>query len=124
MTAQTSAEPAALSAEDIAAVLDLAREHIEEVGYCKRYLYSIRQADEGTPLDRCAVDVIGAITVAVHGTPRHGGSDPLTYAAEQALLARIDIASLASWCDLPGNGEAQAILLLRETAAHLRGEQL
>ncbi|MEV0556313.1 hypothetical protein AB0I27_23025 [Streptomyces sp. NPDC050597] len=121
MTAQTLTEPAEPTAADVAAVLDLAADHIETVGYCKRYLYSVRQASGGTALDRCQVDVIGAINVAVHGTPRHVGGDPLTLLAEQAVEARIDAPSLAAWCDYPGNGKDAAIDLLRGTADALRG---
>jgi hypothetical protein len=106
---------------DVAAVLDLAADHIETVGYCKKYLYSVRQATGGLPLDKCQVDAIGAINVAVHGTPRHVGGDPLTRLAEQAVEARIDAPSLAAWCDHPGNGKDAAIDLLRDTAATLRG---
>ena len=108
------------AATDIAKVLDEAADHIETVGFCKKYLYSVRQAENGLPLDRCEVDVIGAINVAVHGTPRHVGGDPLVWAAEQAINARIDAPSVAAWCDYKGNGKAKAIALLRDTAAGLR----
>ena len=110
------------AATDIAAVLDLAADHITTVGYCKKYLYSVSQAATGLPLDKCAVDLIGAINFAVHGTPRHVGGDPLTFAAEQALTARADAPSLAAWCDYPGNGKTLALALLRDTADHLRKE--
>jgi hypothetical protein len=106
----------------IADVLDKAAEHIETVGYCKKYLYNVRQAANGLPLDQCQVDVIGAINVAVHGTPRHVGGDPLTQLAEQAVGARIDAPSVAAWCDYPGNGKDAAISLLQNTAAELRRE--
>ncbi|KAB1146763.1 hypothetical protein F7R91_14380 [Streptomyces luteolifulvus] len=107
---------------EIALTLDAAADHIESVGYCKKYLYSVRQAENGLPLDKCEVDIIGAINVAVHGTPRHVGGDPLTWAAEKALNASIDAPSVAAWCDYRGNGKAKAIALLRDTAASLRGE--
>lgn len=106
----------------IADVLDKAAEHIETVGYCKKYLYNVRQAANGLPLNQCQVDVIGAINVAVHGTPRHVGGDPLTQLTEQALEARIAAPSVAAWCDYPGNGKDTAINLLRDTAAELRRE--
>lgn len=108
------------SEADIAAILDLAANHIEKVGYCKKYLYNVRQAENGMPLDTCEVDVIGALNVAVHGTPRHVGGDPLTWAAEQALAARVDAPSVATWCDYPGNGKQAALTLLRDAAARLR----
>jgi hypothetical protein len=119
VTTVTATAPAAT---DVAAVLDLAADHIETVGYCKKYLYSVRQAETGLPLDKCSVDLIGAINVAVHGTPRHVGGDPLTFAAEQALTARIDAPSLAAWCDYPGSGKTTALALLRDTADELRKE--
>lgn len=105
---------------DIAAVLDLAGDHIAKVGYCKKYLYSVSQAETGLPLEKCAVDLLGAINVAVHGTPRHAGGDPLTWAAEQALADRIDAPSVAAWCDYPGNGKEAALTLLADTADSLR----
>lgn len=105
---------------EVADVLDKARAHIVRVGFCKKYLYSTSQARNGLPLDRCEVDLIGAINVAVHGTPRHVGGDPLTWAAEQALTARIDAPSIAAWCDYKGNGKTAALDLLADTAASLR----
>ncbi|QQM45111.1 DUF6197 family protein [Streptomyces liliifuscus] len=120
MSTQTLTEVSEPTAADVAAVLDLAADHIETVGYCKRYLYSVRQASGGMALDRCQVDVIGAINVAVHGTPRHVGGDPLTRLAEQAVEARIEAPSVATWCDYPGNGKDAALELLRDTADALR----
>lgn len=110
------------AAPDVAAVLDLAADHIDAVGYCKKYLYSVSQAESGMPLDQCSVDVIGAINVAVHGTPRHVGGDPLAWAAEKAVAARVDAPSVATWCDYPGNGKDAALALLRDTAESLRNE--
>jgi hypothetical protein len=112
MTAPTDTE--------IADVLDKARAHIVEVGFCKKYLYSASQANNGLPLERCAVDLVGAINVAVHGTPRHVGGDPLTWAAEKAVEDRIDAPSISTWCDYKGNGKDKAIALLRDTADRLR----
>ncbi|WP_045562335.1 DUF6197 family protein [Streptomyces sp. FxanaA7] len=108
------------AASEIAAVLELAADHIDNVGFCKRYLYSVHQAESGLPLDECQVDAIGAINVVVHGTPRHVGGDPLTRAAEKAVEARIEAPSLATWCDHKGNNKEAAVQLLRDTAASLR----
>jgi hypothetical protein len=113
----TATEP---TTAEIADVLDKARAHIVAYGFCKKYLYNTNQARNGTPLERCEVDLVGAINYAVHGTPRHVGGDPLTWAAEQALTARIDAPSITTWCDYKGNGKDQAIRLLRDTAAQLR----
>lgn len=117
MTTQTLTTPTDV---EIAAALDRAADHIEAVGFCKKYLYSVRQAANGLALGKCEVDVLGAINVAVHNTPRYAGGDPLVWAAEKAVAASIDAPSVAAWCDYKGNGKAKAIALLRDTAASLR----
>jgi hypothetical protein len=109
------------TATEIADVLDKARAHIVRVGFCKKYLYNTRQNRNGLPLDRCEVDVIGAINVAIHGTPLHPVT-PLNAAVEKAIEARIDAPSLATWCDYKGNGKQQALDLLRDSADRLRRE--
>lgn len=108
------------TATEVADVLDRARAHLVRHGFCKHYLFNTTQFRNGTPLNQCAVDLDGAITVAVHGTPRHLGRDPLTRAAVAAVQARISAPSLATWCDYKGNGKQQAIALLRDTADRLR----
>lgn len=105
---------------EVADVLAAARAHIVRYGFCKKYLYNTSQARAGCPLDRCEVDLDGAIGVAVHGTPLHLGRDPLTQAATAAVLDRVDAPSLATWCDYRGNGKAQAIALLRAAEERLR----
>jgi hypothetical protein len=105
---------------EIADVLDKARAHIVRYGFYKKYLYNANQASKGMPIADCEVDLDGAICVAVHGTPLHLGRDPLTQAAVEAVLARIDAPSLATWCDYKGHGKHQAITLLRDTADRLR----
>lgn len=110
------------TATEIADVLDKARAHIVQFGYCQKYLYNTSQAGNRLPIGQCAVDLRGAITVAVHGTPLNLGWDPLTRAAVEAVEARITAPSIAAWCDYKGNGKAKAITLLRETAARLRRE--
>lgn len=107
---------------EVADVCDKAADAIHANGYCRKYLYDTRQADGGTLLEACRVDIIGAINLAVHSTPRHVGGSPLTEAAERAVNDRIDAPSIVAWCDLPGHGGQQAITLLRATAASLRGE--
>ncbi|MFD9284880.1 hypothetical protein ACFWD7_48030 [Streptomyces mirabilis] len=104
---------------EIADILDTARAHIVRVGFCKKYLYSTPQQANGLAPERCAVDLPGAIAVAVHGTPLHPVT-PLTAAVEQAVAARITAPSLAAWCDYKGNGKQQALDLLRATADRLR----
>lgn len=108
------------TATEIAEVLGRARAHIVRVGFCKKYWWNTRQERDGTPLELCAVDLDGAITTAVHGTPHHLGQDPLTRAAVAAVLGQVDAPSLGAWCEYRGNGRAQAIALLRRTEERLR----
>lgn len=105
---------------EIADVCDKAAAHIIRFGYYRHYLYNTRQARDGVPLDRCEVDLVGAISVAVHGTPLDLGRDPLTRAVEAAVEARMEAPSLSAWCDYRGNGKAKAIALLRTTEVRLR----
>lgn len=107
--------------EATADLLDKAASAIHTNGWCKRYLYDTRQAEGGTPLSACRVDIIGALNLAATGSPRYPGN-PLTRAAEQAINARIKAPSVVAWCDQPGNSGQQAITLLRDTATSLRGE--
>jgi hypothetical protein len=104
---------------EIAALCDKAAAVIGKNGLAKRYLYDTRQAAAGLPLDQCRVDIIGALNIAAHGTPRYAASR-IVYAAERALQKRIDRASLVVWVDEKGRGKDDAIVLLMETAAHLR----
>ncbi|MEU0393866.1 hypothetical protein ABZ208_13985 [Streptomyces sp. NPDC006208] len=98
-----------------------AAHHIECNGYSAHYLYSVPQAQAGRPLAQCAVDVIGAISLAAHGTPAHPAT-ALTRATEQAVLAHTTAPSLAAWSDYKGNGKQRALALLQETAAGLRAQ--
>lgn len=106
--------------DQVADVLDTARAHIIRYGFCKKYLYDTRQVQAGRRIDQCAVDLVGALNVAVHGTPLALGRDPLVQAAEKALAARITAPSVTAWCDYRGHGKAEAISLLRDTADWLR----
>lgn len=106
----------------VADVCDKAADVIHTNGWFKRYLYDTTQHEGGTAIHICRVDILGAINVAIHGTPRYVGGNHLTATAERAVADRIDAPSVAAWCDLKGNGGQQAITLLRETAASLRGE--
>jgi len=112
----TATEPALT---EIADVVDKARAHIVRYGYFKTYLFN---TGSRLPIGQRAVDLRGAITVAVHGTPLNLGRDPLTTAAVAAVEARIGAPSLAAWCDYKGNGKYQALDLLRDTADRLRRE--
>lgn len=103
----------------LADVCDKAAQVIQANGHCKRYLYDTRQAAGGTKLAGCRVDLIGAINIVLYGTPRYTGTG-LGAVVEQALLARIDEPSIVVWNDTKGRTKADAITLLRETAAALR----
>ncbi|WP_406325241.1 hypothetical protein [Streptomyces niveus] len=104
---------------DVAAVCGLAADVIVGNGYCRTFTYDTGQAAAGTAPEFCRVDIAGAINVALHGTPRY-----VDLAAERtvrtAIEARINAPSLAAWSSYPGNGKAQAVRLLRDTAADLR----
>lgn len=113
----TATEPA--TTVDRADICDKAADVIETNGHCRRYLYDTKQAAAGTKLADCRVDLIGAINIALYGTPRYGGTG-LGRAIEQALLARIPDASIVTWNDAKGRTKHDAIALLRDTAAALR----
>lgn len=106
---------------DLVEVLEKAATIIGTNGLNKRYLYDTKQAATGLALAECRVDVIGALNIAAHGTPRYGGS-PIVAAAEQILQQRVDDCSIVVWNDRPGRGKDDAIVLLTGTAAELRAE--
>lgn len=112
----TLAEP---TKTELADLCDKAAEIIATNGHHKRYLYDTKQAQSGLPLNQCRVDIIGALNIGAHGTPRYAGS-PLVFAAETALARRIDRASVVVWNDEKGHGKDEAIALLKQTAAELR----
>lgn len=103
----------------IADIADKAADVIEVNGYCKWSLYNFNQFREGIDPKRCQVDVIGAINIAIHGTPLYNRTGQ-GWAVEQAVEAHISAPSIASWCSRRGNGKTEAIRLLRDTAANLR----
>lgn len=104
---------------DLAELIDQAAAVIAANGLAKRYLYDTRQAANGTPVEHCRVDIIGALNVAAHGTPRYASS-PLVHAAERALEKHIEHASIVSWNDEKGRHADDAIVLLKTVAAQLR----
>lgn len=104
---------------EIADLIAKAADVIDSNGHCKRDLYDHRQAAGGTKLANCRVDIIGALNIAAHGTPRYTGRDLRVWAAEQAILARIPEAAVVSWNDARGHGKREAAKLLRDTAASL-----
>lgn len=113
----TLTEPAA---DDIADLLDKAADVIDANGHCKRDLYDHKQAAGGTKPAGCRVDLIGALNVAAHGVPVYTGKSLLVWRAEEALLARSEVAAIVTWNDARGHGKREAVKLLRDTAASLR----
>jgi hypothetical protein len=105
---------------EVADLLDKAADVIDANGHCKRDLYDHRQAAAGTQLVDCRVDIIGALNIAAHGTPRYAGHDLRVWAAEQAILARIPEAAIVTWNDAKGHGKREAAKLLRDTADSLQ----
>lgn len=114
---------AAITRTDLIEILEKAAAIIGSNGLAKRYLYDTRQADTGTPLPECRVDVIGALNTAAHGTPRYSAS-PIITAAEELLKQRVDAASVVAWNDQPGRDKDDAVVLLTAAAAELRAEAL
>lgn len=106
---------------ELADLCDKAADVISTNGHHRRYLYDTKQAQSGLALDQCRVDILGALNIAAHGTPRYAGS-PLVFAAETVLSQRIDRASLVVWNDEKGRSEDDAVTLLKQTAAELRAE--
>ena len=106
---------------ELADLCDKAAAIIAKNGHHRRYLYDTKQADTGLPLNQCRVDILGALNIAAHDTPRYAGS-PLVFAAERVLEQRIGRASLVVWNDEKGRSKDDAIALLRQMAADLRAE--
>ncbi|MGW0904938.1 DUF6197 family protein [Streptomyces sp. NPDC002853] len=112
----TATEP---TATEVADLCDQAAQVLVVNGLNKRHLYDTRQAEGGTKLPDCRVDVIGALNIAAHGTPRYACSR-LVQAAEQALLDRLKVPALVTWNDDRARKQADIVQALRDTAAGLR----
>jgi hypothetical protein len=104
-------------------VLDEAADVIEANGFYRHFLWNTRQHHAGTPIDHCRVDIVGALAVALHGSPTYAGT-PAVRKIEALLVDRIPAPSLAAWYAYPGVGEKQATALLRGTARELHGHTL
>lgn len=105
---------------EVADLCDKAEDVVDTNGHCKRDLYDHKQVAGGTKPEHCRVDIIGALNIAAHGTPVYTGRDLRVWAAEQAILARIDEAAIVTWNDAKGRGKREAAKLLRDAAASLR----
>ncbi|KAB1146754.1 hypothetical protein F7R91_14335 [Streptomyces luteolifulvus] len=108
---------------EIADALDRAADHIDTVGWLQGDLYD-DYAQHGKPLAECRVCAMGALNMALHGTPMFPLNlqpDELTAHDVAALVEqRIAGSELADWNDSRGRTQAEVTALLRETAADLR----
>lgn len=107
---------------EIADILDKAADHIDKVGLFQGDLYD-SYADPDKPVTECRVCAIGALNVALHGTPcfpldRHETTahDVADYVREQ-----INGIELAEWNDAEGRTQGEVTALFRQAAAGLRG---
>lgn len=106
---------------ELADVLDKAADHIDTVGWWQGSLYE----DASRPVTACPVCAMGAINMALYGTPQF----PLqarrenyeTYLVADLLRPRIGYSELADWNDVEGRTQAEVTALMRETATELRG---
>lgn len=105
----------------IADILDKAADHIDTVGWWQGSLYE----DAYTPVTACPVCAMGAINMALHGTPKFPlevrRCDYETYRVADFLRPRMGGSELAEWNDAEGRTQAEVTALMRETAAELRG---
>ncbi|MFF1301132.1 hypothetical protein, partial [Streptomyces sp. NPDC058296] len=118
-TDRLAAEARTETAREHADILGKAAKVIEANGFFRHYLWDTRQEAAGTPVQNCRVDITGATAIALFGSPCYAGS-PRVRAVEQELVDRINAPSLAAWSTYPGNGQTQAVQLIRDTAATLR----
>ncbi|MFJ4808551.1 DUF6197 family protein [Streptomyces longwoodensis] len=116
----------ALTSAKVADALDAAAAHIERVGWFQGDMYDPEQA-RIKPLTQCAVCALGAINVALHGSPQfplhdseEWGSVDAHDLADYVTARRIEGFDLAAWNDEPGRTQDDVTTALRETAAELR----
>jgi hypothetical protein len=121
--AARGALPVPVRRTEVADVLDRAVAHIESVGWFQGDLYD-NYTDPRRPSNECPVCAIGALNVALHGTPRFplerqpDGLDAHDVADIVKIL--IDDIDLADWNDAQGRTQKEVTALLREAAAELR----
>lgn len=118
----------------LADILDKALKVIETNGWHRGYLYDGEQAEEGTALRDCRVCTLGAINMAVCGTPVLVATDTLGIyeAVELADAAAIAVArniwvpaaprAVAFWNDELARTQDDVVQALYDTAAELRAE--
>lgn len=115
------------SAADIAAVLDLAADHLDSVGWLQGASYDADQAEVGRPLEECRVSAYGAIQTAVYGKPRCGRECTdeqveLVLDAWEALSDHLGNGVVSHWNDAPERTAGDVKATLRAAAKGLRGE--
>ncbi|MGW0837092.1 DUF6197 family protein [Streptomyces prunicolor] len=112
------------SLPEFADILDKAADHIDTVGWFQGSLYN-DFTDPDKPLAACQVCALGAINMALHGTPQFPlRGHEIRYEAHEVaelLKSRIGDDELAEWNDAEGRTQAEVTALMRETAAELRG---
>lgn len=112
------------SLSEFADILDKAANHIDAVGWFQGALYN-DFADPAKPLVTCQVCAIGAINMALHGTPQFPltvpQGEPGAHEVADLMRSRIDGAEVSEWNDAEGRTQAEVTALMRETAAELRG---
>lgn len=110
---------------EIADILDRAADHIDTVGWLQGSLYGKHEPTQ--PLTECRVCAIGALNMALYGSPSFALRDPAPDevtahdVAEYLQGSRTTGLELAEWNDTEGRTQNQVTALLRETAAELRG---
>lgn len=113
---RVEAHQAAISA------LHAAADVIDTQGFHRHYLWDTRQAGRGTPIEKCRVDIAGALAVALYGHPRFAGAS-LILAIEQLIVDRTGAPSLPAWYALARPRTADAVALLRRIAHDLTGDR-
>ena len=111
---------------DIPTVLDQAADHIGRVGWHQGDLYDPTQSDKA--LIDCRVCAVGAINVALHGTPDFPNVDgeasaqEITTVIEDFLGLAGEGEDLPGWNDALGRTQAGVTSALRDAADFLRME--
>lgn len=108
----------------IANVLDRAADHIETVGWFQGDLYD-DYTERGKAITECRVCAMGALNMALHGTPRFPYNlqpgEATAHDVAELIERRLNGAELADWNDARSRTQDDVTAMLRETATELRG---
>jgi hypothetical protein len=105
---------------EIADILDKAADHIETVGWFQGGLYDMYR-DPAKPPTECRVCAMGAINVALHGSPLFPPYGDDAHDIAEYVERRLGAdAEMATWNDMPGRTQDEVTAVFRETAAELR----